>query len=265
MIMKSELIRKIREYYNLNIYETKVWVALLSKGIASAGEIAEISNVPRSRTYDVLESLEKRGFAIVKIGKPIKYIAVKPTEVIEKIKLNTLNDAQEKVKQLTGLKESNEYSELEQLYNSGIEPIKSHEITGALRGRSNILAKLREMIENAKKEVYICTSVIDFEDKGRVLNPSLEKAAKKEIKVKLALSGEQERIKKINMKNNIRARQIESNARLFMTDRKEALLMITPLNSEEEMGVWLNSPFFINSITEVVENSVRNSADVKRE
>ena len=90
MIMKQDIVKKIKEYFNLNIYETKVWVALLSKGIASAGEIAEISGVPRSRTYDVLESLEKSGFAIIKIGKPVKYIAVKPVEVIEKIKLNKL-------------------------------------------------------------------------------------------------------------------------------------------------------------------------------
>ena len=83
MIIKQELVKRIKEFFNLNIYETKVWLALLSKGIASAGEIAEISGVPRSRTYDVLESLEKRGFAIVKIGKPVKYISVKPTEVIE--------------------------------------------------------------------------------------------------------------------------------------------------------------------------------------
>jgi sugar-specific transcriptional regulator TrmB len=50
---------------------------LLSKGIASAGEIAEISGVPRSRAYDVLEGLEKRGFALERLGKPVKYIGVK--------------------------------------------------------------------------------------------------------------------------------------------------------------------------------------------
>ena len=74
MIIKPELVKKIKEYFSLNIYETKVWLALLGKGVATAGEIAEISNVPRSRTYDVLESLEKRGFAIAKLGKPVKYI-----------------------------------------------------------------------------------------------------------------------------------------------------------------------------------------------
>ena len=72
MMIKQDLVKRIKEYFSLNIYETKVWIALLSKGIASAGEIAVISGVPRSRTYDVLESLEKRGFAIVKIGKPVK-------------------------------------------------------------------------------------------------------------------------------------------------------------------------------------------------
>ncbi|MBU0760658.1 MAG: hypothetical protein KJ858_03135 [Nanoarchaeota archaeon] len=104
MMVKNELVKRIKEYFNLNIYETKVWISLLSRGIASAGEIATISGVPRSRTYDVLESLEKHGFAIVKIGKPVKYIAVKPTEVIEKMKSNAMQEAQEKVKNLGTLK-----------------------------------------------------------------------------------------------------------------------------------------------------------------
>ena len=182
MIIKQELVKRIKEYFNLNIYETKVWIALLSKGIASAGEIASISGVPRSRTYDVLESLEKRGFAIVKIGKPVKYIAVKPIEVIEKLKSNTMNDAQERVKNLSTLKETTEYEELEKLHNTGIAPIKTHEITGSMRGRSNIVSRLRELIQNAKKEVFISTSVLDFEDKSRVLLPAIEQAAKNNVK-----------------------------------------------------------------------------------
>ena len=60
MLVKQELVNKIKDYFDLNVYETKVWLALLGKGVASAGEIASISGVPRSRTYDVLEGLEKR-------------------------------------------------------------------------------------------------------------------------------------------------------------------------------------------------------------
>src|SRR3989304_2209787 len=104
MIIKPELVRRIKEYFNLNIYETKVWLALLSKGVASAGEIAEMSGVPRSRTYDVLESLEKQGFGIAKVGKPSKYIAVKPAVILEKMKTSVKNEAEEKVNVLVKLK-----------------------------------------------------------------------------------------------------------------------------------------------------------------
>lgn len=258
MIIKQDLVKRIKEYFDLNIYETKVWLALLAKGIASAGEVAELSGVPRSRTYDVLESLEKRGFAITKIGKPVKYIAVKPTEVIEKMKSNTMVEAQEKVKSLSGLKDTPEYTELEQLHNTGISPIKSHEITGSLRGRSNILSRIRELLENAKKEVLICTSVLDFEDKTRVLIPAIEKLNKNNIKIKVALSGDPQKIKKLNTKFNLKSTQINSDARIFMADKKEVLFMVTPLNSDEEMGVWLNSPFFTSYLSNIVEYSLRN-------
>ncbi len=258
MIIKQELVKRIKEYFDLNIYETKVWLALLSKGIASAGEVAELSGVPRSRTYDVLESLEKRGFAITKIGKPVKYIAVKPTEVIEKMKSNALVEAQEKVKSLSGLKDTQEYTELEQLHNTGISPIKSHEITGSLRGRSNILSRVRELLENAEKEVLICTSVFDFEDKTRVLIPAIEKLMKNNVKVRIALSGDPQKVKKLNAKFEIKATSIDSDARVFMADKKEVMFMVTPLNSEEEMGVWLNSQFFTSYLSGIIENSLKN-------
>jgi len=256
-MIKQELVKRIKEYFNLNIYETKVWIALLSKGIASAGEIATISGVPRSRTYDVLESLEKRGFAIVKIGKPVKYIAVKPIEVLEKMKSNTLQQAQEKVKNLSTLKETIEYEELEKLHKTGISPIKTHEITGSLRGRSNIVSRLRELIQNAKKEIFISTSVLDFEDKSRVLLPALEQAAKKDIKVKLALTGPDEKVKKISAKINLKPATTEYDARLYISDKSEVLFMITSEKAEEEIAIWLNSPFFAQALTGIVEAGMK--------
>jgi len=257
MMIKQELVKRIKEHFNLNIYETKVWIALLSKGVASAGEIASISGVPRSRTYDVLESLEKRGFAIVKIGKPVKYIAVKPVEVLEKMKSVTMQDAQEKVKNLATLKDTVEYEELEKLHNTGISPIKTQDITGSLKGRSNIITRLRELIQNAQKEICVSTSITDFEDKSRVLLPALEQAAKNNIKVKLAFSGSPEKIKKISNKTTIRTMTSNSDARLFVSDRKEIIFMITPDNSEEEIGVWLHSPFFAESISNMLESSTK--------
>lgn len=257
MIVKSELVNRIREYFDLNIYETKAWLALLSKGIATAGEIAIISGVPRSRTYDVLESLEKRGFAVIRVGKPVKYIAVKPTEVVEKMKNNVMNIAQDKVKTLSTIRSTSEYAELDALHRNGIILVRPHEITGSLRGRSNIMAKIRDIVENCEKEAFICTSSSDFENKSRALVPALETLNKKNVKVKIALSGEDEHIKKVSHKYNIKPRIAGTNARVFMADKKQALVMITPENSGEEMGVWLNSEYFISSLNNIVERAIK--------
>ena len=45
---------KMKDAMGLNTYEARIWSALLSRGIASASELADISHVPRSRCYDVL-------------------------------------------------------------------------------------------------------------------------------------------------------------------------------------------------------------------
>ena len=60
MIVKDEFLSKLRRYFALNLYEVKIWTALLSRGVSTAGELSDIANVPRSRSYDVLESLEKK-------------------------------------------------------------------------------------------------------------------------------------------------------------------------------------------------------------
>ena len=83
MIVQKHFLNKLRDF-GLNSYEAKLWTALLSRGISTAGELSDIANVPRSRSYDVLESLEKKGFVVMKLGKPIKYIAVSPKEVVER-------------------------------------------------------------------------------------------------------------------------------------------------------------------------------------
>ena len=64
MIVQNHFIKKLKDF-GLNSYEAKIWTALLSRGVSSAGELSDIANVPRSRAYDILESLEKKGFILI--------------------------------------------------------------------------------------------------------------------------------------------------------------------------------------------------------
>lgn len=257
MIIKPELVKKIKSYFDLNIYETKVWLALLSKGISSAGEIAELSGVPRSRTYDVLESLEKQGFALAKIGKPVKYIAVKPEIVIEKLKSNIVKNADEKVKMLGEMKGTKEFTELEELHKTGFSPIKQSEMSGTLRGKLNVYSHIREMLENAEKEIIICMSASELENKSRIFTGLFEKLKKAGVVVKIALSGSEDEVKKIAAKFKIKADKIDIIAKFFIADRKQIMFIVNNSGEEEEMGIWLNSDFFSNSLAYLFDSAVK--------
>ena len=258
MIINPQLVKQIKEYFNLNIYETKVWLALLGKGVASAGEVAELSGVPRSRTYDVLESLEKAGFAVMKLGKPVKYIAVKPNVIIEKLKSNTLKNADDKLKVLSKLKQTKEYSELEQLYNVGIQPVRHEDISGAIKGKSTIYNHIKEILESAQKEVLICTSVNEIMAKSRFYAQTFDRLNKANIKIKIALSGEEKDIKKINNKFKIKAKQLGIDARFYIADNDQILFIISKGNMpDEEIAVWLNTPFFISALSFMFEQAVK--------
>ena len=88
----------------LNSYEVKLWVALLSRGTSTAGELSDISGVPKSRSYDVLKSLEEKGFVAARPGKPIRYFAISPQEVVERVKQRIQFEADNELKNLVNSK-----------------------------------------------------------------------------------------------------------------------------------------------------------------
>jgi sugar-specific transcriptional regulator TrmB len=257
MILAQELISRIKDHFDLNLYETKVWLALLSKGVASVGEVATISRVPRSRTYDVLESLEKKGFAIIRMGKPVKYLGVKPQIILERIKQDIRKGAEEKVNILTKLKDTEEFVKLNELYTQGINPVKKEEISTSLRGKSNISNFLREIIENAKKEVVICTNAEEIKSKTKLFVQTLSILKKANIKVKIALSGDAKMIKEVEEKLATKVKRIEIDAKFFIIDRREVLFYISKGGNEsEDIAVWLNSDFFAESFASLFEKAI---------
>ena len=137
MIVQESFLKKIKDF-GLNSYEAKIWTALLSRGVSTAGELSDIAGVPRSRSYDILESLEKKGFIIMKIGKPIKYLAIPPEEVVERVKKRIALQAQERATDLEQLRGSDILKELNILHTQGIDMVNPAELTGLIRGRTQI-------------------------------------------------------------------------------------------------------------------------------
>ncbi|MBT3405199.1 TrmB family transcriptional regulator [archaeon] len=257
MIVKQEMVSKIKDYFGLNVYETKVWLALLSKGVASAGQIASISGVPRSRTYDVLESLEKRGFAIIKLGKPVKYLGVKPHMILEKLKNNVKKEAEDRVVNLSKIKTTNEYAQLESLYKEGIEPVNREELSASLKGKSNISGHLKEILLNATKEVIICTNVDEVASKKNLFKQTFDNLKKSQIKIKIALSGDERLIKDLEKRLEIKIKQIKIDTKFFVVDRKEILFYLSKESKDGDTAIWVNSEFFSQAFASLFDKAIK--------
>src|SRR3989339_545190 len=186
MIVKEEFLGRLRKIFDLNLYEVKVWTALLSRGTSTAGELSSISDVPRSRTYDILESLEKKGFVVMRLGKPIRFVALKPEEVVERVKRNLIVEAQNKTKRLEQLKSDEVLSELNSLYTNGVKFIEPSDLSGSLRGRQNVYNHLDMMVRSAEKGITIVTTAEGLNRKFEALLPALEKAKKRGVNIRIA-------------------------------------------------------------------------------
>ena len=256
MIVKEELLSKLRRYFDLNLYEVKLWTALLSRGVSTAGELSDIADVPRSRSYDVLESLEKKGFVVMKIGKPIKYIAIPPTEVVSRVQKNMNNDAQEKVKRLDTVKESPLMEELQTLHTQGIALVDPSEMSGCVRGRNNIYNHLDLLIKDSKKSVNIMTSEQGFMRKVEGLRGSFEKAKKRGVSIRISapITKDNKKIAdslkgvadiKHNDKISSRFVTVDGKDCVFMTlDDKE-------VHPSYDLGVWVKTPYFTQAMDQM--------------
>lgn len=257
MLIRPELVAKIKDYFDLNIYETKVWLALLSKGVASAGEIAKLSRVPRSRTYDVLETLEKKGFAIEKLGKPIMYLGVKPRGILERLKNSVRKDADEKINYLSNIKDTEEFSALEEMYKKSSEPMKKEELPLSLKGKSMISNYIREILNKASKEVLICNDAEDMRSKLSVFRKTISLLKKSNIGVKIALSGDDDSIKELSEILGIKIKKIPVAAKFFIVDRKEILFYLSR-EGEDENAIWIGSEFFTKAFSDLFEVVTKN-------
>ncbi len=259
MIVKEELLSQLRRYFDLNLYEVKLWAALLSRGVSTAGELSDIADVPRSRSYDVLESLEKKGFVVMKLGKPIKYIAIPPTEVVDRVRKNMQTDAQEKVKRLESVKGSDLLQELETLHNNGISLVDPADISSCLRGRNNLYNHLDLLIKDAQKTVNIMTTEKGFLRKVEGLRASLEKAKKKGVKIRIAAPLTKENKTAADSLKGLAELKHSSkfNSRFMTVDGKDLVFMMLDdkeVHPSYDIGIWVKTPYFATAMDNMFEH-----------
>ena len=254
MIVKEDFLKKLKSAFDLNEYEVKIWTALLSRGISSAGELSEISSVPRSRSYDVLETLEKKGFVMMKLGKPIKYMAVKPEEVLKRVKNGITRQAEDHAKMLGEIRGTDLYKELLLLHDVGIKKVDVNTLSGALKGRARIHDQMEGMIRNTNKNLIIMTTSKGLVSKYDLLKSSLKKLKNVNVRIATQITKENKELVE-DLKKYAQVKHFEKvNARFCLIDGKELMFMMMDddkVHENYDIGIWVDTPYFASALEQM--------------
>lgn len=256
MTMLSQATLDALKGIGLNMYERKMYAALLARGTSTVSELSEMSGVPRSRGYDVLESLADKGFVIIQHAKPIKFVAVKPDEALEKQKKLLRDNFDRGVTRIDSFKGSDSLDELKKLYDGGISLVDPSDMNGSLKGKYALHLQLDTMFKAAEKTIDILTTEDGLSEMHQNHLSVLKKAAKKGLKIRIVSPvtdknknsadeiGKLAEIKDVNGKN-------VPSSNMFLTDM-EAVLTLTGdgAHPTQQIHFWTKSDHFTRNFAQ---------------
>ncbi len=231
----------------LNLYERKLWVALLAKGTSTAGELSQMSNVPRSRTYDILESLTEKGFVITQVGKPVRFVAIKPEEALERVKRKMVADTEEMTNRIDELKKSAVVRELKELFGKGIKTVVPEEMTGTIKGKHQLHHQVSSMFKNANKKIHIATNADGLKELNQNHYNHLKKAKNKGVDIKIVSVVNddcKDAVKSLSSVAKVKESKSKVKGNFLIVDGNESILALTDPGKTHEtqhLAIWSRS------------------------
>jgi len=131
----------------LNKYEAEAYYTLLAEGPLTGYELGKRSQVPLSRSYEVLERLTRKGLALVQPGDPPRFMAEDPDRFLGQVRLSMTRTIDSLASSLATL------TTLATLAHS----ISEGEFW-VLRGRQHIFARIRAMAAEAQRSIGLYLS-----------------------------------------------------------------------------------------------------------
>ncbi|MAG38825.1 hypothetical protein CMO90_01945 [Candidatus Woesearchaeota archaeon] len=267
MLIQKNFLKKTKDF-GINTYEAKIWTALLSRGVSTAGELSDIANVPRSRSYDVLESLEKKGFILVKLGKPIKYLAVPPKEVLERVKKKVQEETDFQIQSLNEIKKSEIFNELNKLHDTGISLVDPSDLTTSFKGRDKLMIQLETMIKSAEKSIILMSTEEGIIRKISGLSKPLKKAQKRGVRIKIVApltDRTKDSLEEAKFFSEVNFSDIKG--RFCLVDNKQILFMLSDdenTHSSFDAGVWAETNLFSQTLNELFLKAIKKESSVIR-
>ncbi len=146
--------------FGLTRQEATIYTVLLENGRMTGYEVAKRTNISRSNVYTALSGLVDKGAADFIEGEPMYYSPVEIRDFLSN-KLYTLNEIKEDI------------------LLKAPKPIGPVDQYATVKGDTNILAKLRNMIDNAQFRIYFSA----MDEVVQKLGPNLTDAVSRGLKI----------------------------------------------------------------------------------
>lgn len=240
MLSTKNLMTPLLEL-GLNKYEAKVYLTLIGEGISTAKNISDITGIPYGKVYEIINTLAIKGFCNTLPSKPMKCQAISPKEAIKTAKKNT----EEKYEKL----EKHILKELEPMFAESKKFIEPKGIFWIINGRANVVKKMDELIQKAKKNICIQCSPNSL---SRLIlhKELLQEAKNRGVRIDIAgvLTKEMmEEIKSLDFCDIRKAKTAENN---YLSIDNSECIIVEPIPDDDnilygrDMGMWVSSPSF---------------------
>jgi sugar-specific transcriptional regulator TrmB len=251
----------------LNLYERKLWIALLARGTSTAGELSEIAGVPRSRAYDVLQTLADKGFVVVQNAKPIRYVAISPDEALERVKGVMEGEVKSVLERIDEMKTSPVIKEMNDIFSSGMKVVSAEELTGSLKGKHLMKQRMESMFKSARQKINILTTSEGIKELHDHHYDSLKRAKDNGVQIKIATAADtaiQNFVKALSGVADIRVMEKDSQVqgRFCVVDGREMIMGLSPkeIHDTQHVSIWSKSEHAAKNVLDPIFEMVWNNA-----
>ena len=224
----SQDARRVLRELGLTDYETRAYLALLQGGVLTASQVSENADVPYSKVYETLTSLERKGWIETEKGRPSRYYPKMPSEALATAKMKL----DEKVK----IWEKTITSELQPFYEK--REIREKPDIWILRGEISTMAKFKEILEKTKSELMVAAPILPKALTDLVI-PLLQGLQSADVKILFMVS---KQATAWNLKELERVAEVRVRDQMFgggvIVDGKEAILFLG--EDKPTLVIWSN-------------------------
>ena len=177
--LRQSLVTRLSEL-GVTSYPAKVLSALLENPGVSAGQLCKITGIPDSKIYQALDDLERKWKLIeVRKGNPSIYRALSPDQIVDGLRQNAEKEYAEKLGTLESVRKT-----IIPLAKKAAAPDEL-EIAYIVKGKHNVAQRLRNAIEESKKQVLLLTYDRDILE---TVLPAILQAKKRRVQVRQAVT-----------------------------------------------------------------------------